>query len=111
MSLSSVAFVLCVAAWLAFCVWTARRLLVRSGGAERKGVLWWGVPMWLTMAVWTALDETEGAWLSQGGAWELGTALVIGFPLWMWGGHFFGVWMARTLPQPPERRPGLEDRG
>jgi hypothetical protein len=111
MSLWSVAFVLCVAAWLAFCAWTARRLLVRSGGAERWGVLWWGVPMWLTMAARKTFDETGGAWLSQAGARELGTALVIGFPIWMWSGHFFGVVMGRVFPQPPERRPGREDRG
>lgn len=104
------AFVCFAVAWLAFCAWTVRRLLVRSGGMERKGVLTWGVPVWLGWSALSASLQVEGGLLSREGAWQLGTALLVGFPLFLWGGYFFGAVMGRVFPQPPGRRPGPEDR-
>jgi hypothetical protein len=108
--LALVLYICFAAAWLGFCAWTARRLLFRAGGAERKGVLMWGVPVWLAWSVTMALVDTEGGLLSPSGLWELGTSLVVGFPLFLWAGYFFGAVMGRLFPQPPERRPGGEDR-
>ncbi|MET0396600.1 MAG: hypothetical protein ABW277_07240 [Longimicrobiaceae bacterium] len=111
MSLGQAAFVLCVAAWLAFCAWTARRLLSGAGGARRAGVLGWGVPVWLMWSVSMAYYRADGALLSSAGLRELCVALVAGFPLFLWAGHFMGVFMARASRRPSVRRPGRGDAG
>lgn len=96
------------AAWLAFCTWTVRRLLVRADRAARRELLGWSVPVWLVVAAsqWFFRAyrsvSAPGELFAPGALRALGMALFIGFPLFLWGGHL----MARGSPQSPARRPG-----
>ncbi len=88
------------AAWLALCIWTARRLL--SGEATRRRVLGWGVPSWLVLAAWQWVDRADGALFSPWGLAALGVALFVGFPIAMWTGHV----LEGMFTGPPVRRSG-----
>lgn len=100
------------AAWLAFCIWTVRRLLIRGDRAARRRVLGWAAPVWLAVAgsqwVYRANHSisSPGELFAPGALLALGVALFVGFPLCLWGGHFMGVFMGRAAPRPPVLRPG-----
>ncbi len=105
------------AAWLAFCIWTARRLLVRVDRVARREVLGWSVPVWLLTAVsqWCfraySSISAPGELFAPGALLSLGMALFINFPLFLWGGHFLRVYMARASQRPPVQRPGRGEGG
>ncbi|HST58376.1 MAG TPA: hypothetical protein VLK84_06810 [Longimicrobium sp.] len=97
-------------AWLLFSAWTWRRLArMRDAGGHHVynwGVLGWGVPMWVTLALMNAADEAGGVGnlLSGEFAGALLTSELIHFPLALWGGWFFGVVMAGVFGTPQRNR-------
>lgn len=103
-----VAFSVLGAAWLAFCIWTARRLLFRWDGATRRSVLGWAAPFWLAVAgsqwVTRANDSISapGELFAPGALLSLGIALVFGVPFALWMGYALHGMFAPRLP----RRPG-----
>ena len=102
MSFGLVAFSVFAAAWLAFCIWTVRRLLLRASAATRREVLRWGIPWWLVLSVVAVVNKEEGPLLAPWGWWGVVVALVVGFPFGLWGGYFFN----RTVASATARRPG-----
>jgi hypothetical protein len=88
---------LAIGGWTFLCVWTWQRLLRRRNPETGRvtydsAVLGWGLPMWATMAVLTTQREMAGQaeLLSAPYIGELLRNAVIGFPIWLWGGHLFG---------------------
>lgn len=106
MSVGVIGLSVFAAAWLALCIWTARRLLFRADPAARRGVLRVGVPVWLGLALSNWLVQLDGRPLSSWTLAALVVLLVIGFPFSMWMGHF----LDRMFRRPPERRPGRGER-
>ncbi|HEX8276158.1 MAG TPA: hypothetical protein VF615_26200 [Longimicrobiaceae bacterium] len=93
---------LLAAAWLALCIWTARRLLFRADPAARRAVLRYGLPLWLGLAVVNWIGGLDGRPLAA----RTLASLAIAFPFSMWMGHFFD----RMFSRPPEGRPGRSGR-
>lgn len=94
--------------WLFFCIWTWRHL-ARKRDAENGrlvydyGVLGWGLPMWVTMAIINAVGEVGGVSnaFSAPFAGALLLNAVIGFPIALWAGYLWGRAMGTvfTLPE------------
>lgn len=97
---------LLAAAWLALCIWTARRLLFRADPAARRAVLRYGLPLWLGLAVVNWIGGLDGRPFSARTLASLAMSLAIAFPFSMWMGHFFD----RMFSRPPEGRPGGSGR-
>lgn len=106
MSVGVIGLSVFAAAWLALCVWTARRLLFRADPAARKGVLKLGVPLWLGLAAANWIGKLDDRPLSPWTFASLAILLVIGFPFAMWMGHVF----SRMFASPSPRRSGRGER-
>lgn len=95
-----------VGAWVLFGVWTWRKLArMREDGGQRVynwGVLAWGVPFWIIMAVQRAADDAGGLGNAISGAFAISllTHALIGFPPALWGGWFFGRGMTGIFGVP-----------
>jgi hypothetical protein len=103
-----VAFSVLGAAWLAFCIWTIRRLLLRGDGVTRRSVLGWAVPMWLALAgsQWVSAADRSisapGELFAPGALLSLAGALVFGVPFALWIGYAMHGMFAHR----PARRSG-----
>lgn len=92
--------------WLLFSAWTWSRVgqMRDSGGRHvyNWGVLAWGVPVAVTVAVTNAVDEVGGIQnaLSWSFAVALLTSALIHFPLVLWVGWLFGWAMTAALGKP-----------
>ena len=94
--LAIVVFVLAAALWVTFVLWTLRYLWRDDHDpytrvVYRFGVRWGGIAMWVAMTVAFTLDHTDGL----AGGWGRGfLAAFINLPIMLWGGYFFGRFMA-----------------
>lgn len=83
--------------WTLLCVWTWHRLLRRRDPGTGRvvyepGVLGWGLPMWVRMAILSAGREagSQTDYLSAQYIGSILRHLVVGFPIALWGGVLFG---------------------
>ena len=101
-----------IAVWLLFCAFTWRRLSRTRDDADgaivyKRGVLGWGVPFTIVMAIMDALRSLDEVTLpgifSVSFAASLLTHAFILFPIALWGGYGFGRVMGSIFRAPPRK--------